>query len=93
MNARKLQTFLATQTPRFDAEFLKDFVGSMPGEPFIGRHDTYIFDPVADTLDAVRKISEGLAYAGDSTRMPRDFTYEKIFAKHPDYTAAWENRT
>lgn len=44
-----LRTNLARQTPVYDEVFLKDFISDMVNEPFVGRHQTEIWEDGADT--------------------------------------------
>lgn len=45
-----IRTNLASQTPVFDSTFLNDFISDMVNEPFVGRHQTRVWDEGVSTL-------------------------------------------
>lgn len=53
-----LATTLARQTPVYDEQFLKDFISDMPGQPFMGRHQTETWEDGAE-VRVFDKISVG----------------------------------
>ena len=49
ISCSQLSTALARQTPVYDEAFLKDFISDMPGQPYVGRHKTKIWNDGAET--------------------------------------------
>lgn len=58
LSCSQLNSSLARQTPVYDSAFLKDFISDMTTAPYLGRHQTEIWDDGAETR-VFDKISVG----------------------------------
>lgn len=50
ISCQQLSTSLARQTPVYSETFLKDFISDMPGQPFVGKHQTEMWEDGAETV-------------------------------------------
>lgn len=50
ISCSQLSTSLARQTPVYAETFLKDFISDMPGQPYVGKHQTETWEDGAETV-------------------------------------------